>query len=226
MSAPEAARGVDAAAAKRTAQRARKTRWSVALGRPLLELLGRTWRVEEVDYGPVAALRAARRPFILACWHGQLLPHLWANRFRDICALVSQHGDGEIIFRVIAGWGYRGIRGSSSRGGRDALHAMVSELGRGSAFAITPDGPRGPAGVPQPGALIAAVRAQAPIVPVWSEIPRAWHLRSWDRFQLPKPFARIRVHYGDPWVPPDTSAASMAELTRRLGPAPNGGAAR
>lgn len=216
----------EALAAKRAAKRARKTRWGVALGGPILGALGRTWRVEELGYGPVAALRAERKPFILACWHGQLLPHLWANRGRDICAMVSQHADGEIIFRVIEGWGYRGVRGSSSRGGRDALRAMVDELGRGSSFAITPDGPRGPAGVLQPGILIAAVRAQAPIVPLWSEISRAWHLRSWDRFQLPKPFARIRVHYGEPWLPPDTSEASFAELARRLGPVPNGGAAR
>jgi lysophospholipid acyltransferase (LPLAT)-like uncharacterized protein len=225
VSAPDAA--VDEAlAAKRAAKRARKTRLGVALGGPLLELLGRTWRVAEEGYAPVLARRTAGQPYILASWHGQLLPHLWANRHRDICAMVSQHGDGEIIFRIISGWGYRGVRGSSSRGGRDALRAMVEELGRGSAFAITPDGPRGPAGVPQPGILIAAVRSQTPIVPLWSEISRAWHLRSWDRFQLPKPFARIRVHYGEPWLPPDTSEASFHELARRLGPVPDGGVAR
>lgn len=202
----------------KAARQARKVRWALALGRPLIEALGRTWRVEEVNTAPWQALRQAGKPFILACWHGQLLPHLWANRHRDLCAMVSQHGDGEIIFRVIEQWGYRGVRGSSSRGGKEALLAMVAELQRGSSFAITPDGPRGPAGVPQPGVLIAAVRAQVPIIPLHSDVSRSWHMGSWDRFQLPKPFARIRVTYGDPWIPPGTDADAVRELTRRLGP--------
>jgi lysophospholipid acyltransferase (LPLAT)-like uncharacterized protein len=203
--------------ARRTRQ-ARKVRWAVALGRPFLEVLGRTWRVDELNAEPMHALRRAGKPFILACWHGQLLPHLWANRHRGLCAMVSQHGDGEIIFRVIERWGYRGVRGSSSRGGKEALLAMVAELQGGSSFAITPDGPRGPAGVPQAGVLIAAVRAQVPIIPLHSDVSRSWHMKSWDRFQLPKPWARIRVHYGEPWIPPATDASAVEDLTRRLGP--------
>lgn len=204
------------------AKRARKVKWGVRVGRPLLEVMCRLWRVSEVEHPGYAALRRDGQPFILSSWHGQLLPHLWANRNREICAMVSQHGDGEIIFRIIERWGYRGVRGSSSRGGREALKAMVDELQSGSTFAITPDGPRGPRGSVQMGVMIAATRSKVPIVPIWSEISSAWHLKSWDRFQLPKPFSKVVVHYGEPWLPPDTSEASVAELVRRMGPVPNG----
>ncbi len=204
------------------AQRARKVKWGARIGRPLLEGICRSWRLQEVWHPAASALFNEGKPYILSSWHGQLLPHLWANRQRNFCAMVSQHGDGEIIFRIIEGWGYRGVRGSSSRGGREALKAMVDELQSGSKFAITPDGPRGPRGSVQMGVMIASTRSKVPIVPIWSEMPNAWHLKSWDRFQLAKPFSKVIVHYGEPWLPPDTSEASVAELVRRMGPVPNG----
>lgn len=198
----------------------RKVRWAVRLGRPLIGALARSWRVEERNTEAWQTLRREGRPHILACWHGVLLPNLWANRARGICALVSQHGDGEIITRIMLGWGYRAVRGSSSRGGREALLAMVRELQAGSVFAITPDGPRGPAGEPQAGLLVAARRAGAPIVPLRTQLTRSWALGSWDRFRVPKPFAGIQVTYGEPWMPSGEQDADLAELKRRLGPAP------
>lgn len=200
--------------------RARKVRWGVWLGAPLLRLLGYTWRVEEVNAGPWRALVGRGQPYLLSSWHGQLLPHIWANRFRGLCAMVSLHGDGEIISRIIVGLGFRAVRGSSSRGGREAMAGMLQELAEGRSCAITPDGPRGPAGVAHPGVLSIAIRSGAPIVPIRCEISRAWHLRSWDRFQVPKPFARVRVIYGDPWLPTGAGEAAMQELLTRMGPAP------
>ncbi len=212
----------DASAARRAAKKARKTRLAIRVGKPLIEALGSTWRIEEVNTEPWRALVREKKAYILASWHGQLLPHIWANRNRDMCAMVSQHGDGEIIFRIMSQWGYRGVRGSSSRGGRAALLAMVQELERGSSFAITPDGPRGPAGVPQPGVLVAAHRANAYVVPIWSEISSAWHMGSWDRLQIPKPFARLRVHYGEPYIPSGADEAAIRDLVARMGPVPSG----
>lgn len=209
-----------AATAAREARDARKVRWAVALGRPFLALLGRTWRVEEVNAGPWRALDREGRAYIKSCWHGQLLPCIWANRHRGLCAMVSQHGDGEIITRLIAQLGFRTVRGSSSRGGREALLAMLRELEQGHAFAITPDGPRGPAGVPHPGVLMAARRSGAPIITLRCEVSRAWRMGSWDGFQVPKPFARIKVTYGDPWVPTATDAGALEEFAARMGPAP------
>lgn len=208
----------DAAARARARKRARKLWWSATLGRPLVELLGSTWRVEERNSEAWQRLKAEGKPYVLAVWHGQLLGTVWGNRFRDIGALASTHGDAEIMARMLDRWGYRLVRGSSSQGGREALMQIVDGLTQGLSFAFTPDGPRGPRGVPKPGVLVASMRTGAPIIGIRTEISRAWRMGSWDRFAIPKPFARLRLTYSDPWVAPDASEASVAELQRRLGP--------
>ena len=74
----------------------RKVSWAVRLGRPLLTLLGWTWRIEEVNAEAWRSLVKSGKPYILSSWHGQLLVHIWAYRFRNLSAMVSEHGDGEI----------------------------------------------------------------------------------------------------------------------------------
>ena len=197
----------------------RRVRWIVRLGGPLVRLLASTWRFEEMNAAPWRALRTDGKPFIFALWHGHLLAQTWLRRREGITVMISEHRDGEIIARLVESWGYRTVRGSTSRGAGRALLGMVRELQSGKEFAITPDGPRGPAGEAAPGVLLASQRAQVPIVTMRSEVSRTWRLGSWDRFMIPKPFARVRVIYGDPWVAPATDAAAAAELSSRLGPA-------
>lgn len=204
---------------ERAKRQARKMKWSNRVGRPLFTLLGSTWRVEEVNAEPWRALTAEGKPFILSMWHGNLMAAVWANRFRNMAALASTHGDAEIISRMMSQWGYHMVRGSSSEGGKRALADMIDAIRGGYAFAITPDGPRGPAGVPKPGVLVASVRSGAPIVGLRTEVSAKWRLKSWDRFELPKPFAKVRLIYADPWLPTSTSDDATAELVRRMGPA-------
>jgi lysophospholipid acyltransferase (LPLAT)-like uncharacterized protein len=178
-----------------------------------------TWRYEERNADGFRALRAAGRPFLLSLWHGHLLGLTWHWRGQGITVMISEHSDGEIIARIVERWGFRTVRGSTSRGAGRALLGMVRELKAGREFAITPDGPRGPAGVPQAGVLLASQRSGVPIVPMRGDFSRAWHLRSWDRFAVPKPFARIVITYGDPWLATGTDEAAVAELASRMGPA-------
>jgi lysophospholipid acyltransferase (LPLAT)-like uncharacterized protein len=146
-----------------------------------------------------AELRAARasgQRVIFTLWHGELLPLLWHHRGEPIAVIVSEHRDGEIIARIAERFGYATIRGSSSRGASRALIGLMRALEAGYNGAVTADGPRGPAHVFAPGAAIAAQRTGAPIIPVRASASRAWRLRSWDRFLVPKPFAQVRVVYG------------------------------
>lgn len=203
--------------AARSAADERRVRWIVRLGGLLLRLLASTWRITEVNAASYRGLRAAGRPFIFTLWHGHLLPLTWSRRGEGITVMISEHRDGEIIARIVEGWGYRTVRGSTSRGAARSLLGMVRELEAGKEFAITPDGPRGPAGVAQAGVLLASHRSGAPIVPMRADCQRAWHLGSWDRFLVPKPFARVTVTYGDPWVAPATDDGTADELGRRIG---------
>jgi lysophospholipid acyltransferase (LPLAT)-like uncharacterized protein len=209
----------DSTRRERTDAEEARIRRSVRYGGWLLAILARTWRMRVVNADAWRALHAARKPCIVAFWHGEILGSAWFFRHQGVRTMVSTHGDGEIIARLVAIWGIGSVRGSSSRGGGNALRQMVSFLEEGNTFAITPDGPRGPAGVPQSGVLLASKRTGAPIFTVRIEASRAWRMNGWDRFMVPKPFARLTVTFGDPWVATGTDEAALAEFAKRMGPA-------
>lgn len=163
-----------------------------------LRVLAATWRYRIVGQDAVKSARAGRTPVLFSLWHGQLLPLIWLHRNEGIAILVSEHRDGEIIARVAKSLGYRLVRGSTTRGGERALLTLATQLKAGVDVAVTPDGPKGPARSYAPGALIAAQRSGALIVPVAAHANRAWHLSSWDSFMIPKPFATVNVAYGRP----------------------------
>jgi lysophospholipid acyltransferase (LPLAT)-like uncharacterized protein len=202
-----------AAAARR---RQRRIRWAARLGRWLVRVVAPTWRVREVNAGTLHALRARKEPIIFTFWHGRMLPLLWHHRRQGVAILVSEHGDGEIIARIAEGLGYQTVRGSSTRGSERALLRLIRAVRAGSEVAITPDGPRGPAESFAPGALIVAQRSGAPIAPVACGSRHAWRLKSWDRFMLPRPFARVVVAYGDPVYLRDCDAREAAAQAPRL----------
>jgi lysophospholipid acyltransferase (LPLAT)-like uncharacterized protein len=193
-----------------------RTRWIARLGSALLGLLARTWRFRVIGREPVNALRRAGRPVAFAFWHGQMLPLVVQHRDEGVAILVSSHRDGEIIARIIHRFGFRTVRGSSSRGAGRALLGLVRELQAGREIAVTPDGPRGPARRFAPGALVAAQRAGAPVIPVSAHAARAWRLRSWDAFMIPKPFTRVTVAYGPPTPVSATSARDAAAESDRF----------
>ena len=190
-------------------------RAALFLGRGFLQLLGHSWRMRVVNGERVEMLRTGGRGFIFAIWHGHLLPGLWHHRHEGVMVLISEHRDGEIVARAAESLGYGLIRGSTTRGGGRALISLVRELRSGSEIAITPDGPRGPAMKFAPGALVAVQRSDAFILPVAVSASSSWRLQSWDRFMIPKPFARVTIAYGVPTkVEATDSRAAAAETPR------------
>lgn len=194
----------------------RKVRWIVRLGVLLIRALGSTWRMRTINAEPLRALRADGRPVVLVLWHGEMLLPLWQHRDEGVAILVSEHRDGEIIARIVEALGCRTVRGSTSRGAARALIALTRELEAGHDIAITPDGPRGPAGSFAPGTVVAAYRAGAHVVAMGVHVARAWRLRSWDRFVIPKPFTRVTIAYSDPTPVEAADAREAAEQAPRF----------
>jgi hypothetical protein len=188
-------------------------RAGIAVASVLLGLLARTWRVRIVGREGFDAVRAVGGAVVLTLWHGEMLVALWAHRGQGVGVLVSEHKDGEIIARILGSFGSRTIRGSTSRGGTRALLALAADLKRGGVIAVTPDGPRGPRHSYAPGALLAAQRGGAPVVAIRSHADRVWRLGSWDRFEIPKPFARVTVGYAGPrFVTAGSAREAAAEV--------------
>jgi len=110
--------------------------------------------------------------------------------------------------------GIRPVRGSSSRGGKEALAAMVADLSLHPAAIHAVDGPRGPKGTVKAGVIRMAQLSQAAIFPVYISPERAWVIGSWDRFLIPKPFSRILIRWDDPIFIPDTLDSRSFEAAR------------
>ncbi|MEP6621019.1 MAG: lysophospholipid acyltransferase family protein [bacterium] len=194
----------------------RRVRWTVRLGAAFLRVVASTWRMRSHNASGLHAARANDKRVIFTLWHGELLPLLWQHRGENVAIVISEHRDGEIVARIAESLGYATVRGSSSKGGSRALIGLMREIDAGRDGAITPDGPRGPAHVFAPGVAVAAQRTGALIVPIRASASRSWRLKSWDKFLIPKPFARVDVHYGELTAVEAASPREAAEQVPRL----------
>ena len=187
------------------------------LGRGLLGTYFPLIRASKEGVEHFQQFRQQGQPFIFVFWHGQLLPLVYYHRNEGVVVLVSEHADGEYIARVIHKHGLGTARGSSTRGAVKGFRGMLRAGREGKELAITPDGPRGPRHEFKWGALVVAQRTGFPVVPIGVGADRAWYLRSWDRFMIPKPFSNLRIRYGPPrWVPRDATQSQLEAIALDL----------
>ena len=194
----------------------------------MISALGMTLRWHREDKSVLFPLGIKQR-MIFAVWHNRLalclllycryVKQYQANR--QLAAITSASRDGGLLARVLELFGVKPVRGSSSRRGAAALRELTTAADQGYDLAVTPDGPRGPCYVVQPGVIAAAQLTGLPVMPVCYSLSWKKTLRSWDRFQIPLPFTRVVVNFGEPLdVPPEADEAERerlrAELERRL----------
>jgi lysophospholipid acyltransferase (LPLAT)-like uncharacterized protein len=190
----------------------------------VLKFLALTWRLKLV-----ADVEGVRGPVIFSIWHNRLALCMKAyygfgtSRWPapGLAALISASKDGALLSRVLKYFKVSPVRGSSSRRGRQALLELTTHIEEGYNAAITPDGPKGPKYKAQEGIIALAQITGATIIPVSARVNRKWTLKSWDAFQIPKPFAACEIHLNKPIrVPREASdeerEALRAELERRM----------
>jgi lysophospholipid acyltransferase (LPLAT)-like uncharacterized protein len=192
-----------------------------AAGYRLIAALGSTlrWRTEGLEH--LETIVGSGRQPVMAFWHGRILPSIYFFRDRDIVVITSDNFDGEWTAKIIHRFGYTTARGSTSRNAARAALRAKRRMEEGHAVGITVDGPRGPALVAQPGAVWLAKTTGNPIVPFHIEARSYWTARSWDASQIPRPFSRVAVVFGEPFnVPEDADEpaldAARVELGERL----------
>jgi len=156
------------------------------------------WRVEGDHYYKDALNNG--KSVIIASWHNTLLTVFMGLSKKGFFGLAgNHHPDAEIISRIGSKLGWNVIRGSSTDGGKKAYIEMIEILRQNkNVFAITPDGPQGPAKIPKPGAIRAAQKTGAVIIPVAGQSTRRWSFKNWDTFYLTKPFAKTYLLFGEP----------------------------
>ena len=138
---------------------------------------------------------------VLICiWHQQFFPAIrYFKKYQkhNPSLMISRSKDGEIIAGVAKRTGWHPVRGSSSRGGSEALHGMIDRLKTSRLSAHVVDGPRGPAGIVKSGVIRMANSTGAMVVPFYTSADRAWYMNSWDKFIFPKPFAKVTLRFGE-----------------------------
>lgn len=195
----------------------------IHIGVPILVALMRLfyatlrWRVEGREN--LRPFWDEGRPVIIAFWHGRLgfMPGLW-ERKGNAHVLIGTHRNGELIARAIAPFGLGAVRGSSGKGGKQALQQMTEAFftGGGQTLGFTPDGPHGPRYESKPG--MAHISRKLGIPVVWLTATARPGLRSptWDKFMVPLPFSRALVTWAPPICPADWAHLDEEEYRRLL----------
>ena len=178
-----------------------KMKWKAWWSRLLLEFLYGTCRWDVQGQVQIYKLAASGKTVIIATWHGKVLPIFMNLSSKHYYGLAGMHKDAELIAQIGAQVGWKMLRGSSSARGKEVFKEMVTVLSTpGEVVAMTPDGPRGPAKIPKAGVIRAAQKSGAVVVPAIGQAKRRWGFTNWDTFYVAKPFSKIVLRYGTPFV--------------------------
>lgn len=159
-----------------------------------IQLLYRTCKIEHKIDREADKLFSSNA-FIMTFWHSRILmmPKMMSRYKGNFAAVVSSHGDGGALEKVLNIFGHGTIRGSSKKDALKALKGVFEYLKNNRGIAITPDGPRGPRYKIGGNIVKIAAHTKTPVVPACFSCDSAWVLNSWDRFVIPKPFSKIIV---------------------------------
>jgi hypothetical protein len=185
----------------------------------LMRVVGLTWRFEVIaEEGAIPLPHGlGAGPEIFCFWHQCVLPCALYFRRTRATILISRSFDGELITRTLECFGFRAVRGSSSRGAREGIGGLTQVIESGKPAIFTADGPLGPIYQSKMGPVRLAQRTGAPIGAFHLEPEDAWRVNSWDRFLVPKPFTRIVVSWAR-WtrVPAECTADELEQKRREL----------
>ena len=172
------------------------------IGPPILKFLYNTNKWKFYGIQRIDEELASGKSIIIASWHGTLLTVFMGLANKNYYGMAgNHHPEAEIISRVGKKLGWMVIRGSSTDGGKKAYEEMIKSLHKpGTVFAITPDGPQGPAKIPKAGAIRAAQKTGAIIIPAAGQSTKYWSFKNWDTFYLAKPFGKIVQLFGEPII--------------------------
>ncbi len=210
-------------ASKREMTRSRRIYYALGLPvlRALLRLLSITYR-EQPIIGEAHILPFIRENRLCApsYWHQHHIlcstqVRRWVQQGFKACFLVSGSVDGEVPARIARSWGAEVIRGSANQSGALALRDMQGMMKRGYSIITTADGPRGPKYEFKAGTVLMARIAGVPVIPIACAADRAWYLKRWDDFMIPKPFARVCVGVGAPCEVPKSVPLDAIEPVRQ-----------
>ncbi len=189
----------------------------------VVKLFDLTFRVVKEEGKEKARAEVAKHDgrAVYCTWHQRMFYLCNYLGSLHVTIMMSKSKDGEWVARIADYFGYKNVRGSSrkgdlDKGGSEAWHDLVNRVKEGENAGMFVDGPKGPAREVKIGALLIARETGAPIIPVLWGCDRAWIFNSWDRYMIPKPFAKIYFKHGDPIYVPADAGPEELERYRQL----------
>ena len=191
------------------------------IGSLYINLSGNTSRITIKNRELVEDYLSSKKKGIFAAWHSQLVLTTFNHKDMNICGLVSKSKDGEYLARMLTNLGFKTVRGSTSSGATRSLLKLIIYAKKGFSIAITPDGPKGPRHKVQNGVIFLAQKTGFPIIPMGTALSKKIVFNSWDKFQLPLPFARAILVYDKPFFVSlddnlDAKAKELKEILNNL----------
>jgi lysophospholipid acyltransferase (LPLAT)-like uncharacterized protein len=188
----------------------------------VVNMIFRTCRVTIIGKEHEDQFLRKNKPILFVSWHQALLYYVYHFRNRNGLIMVSQSNDGDLISRILKLFGFQSVRGSSSKGGKEALHQMIQQINQTQCSGgLVADAPKGPFGVAKIGIIKIAKETGLPLIPVMCWANKKKIFNSWDRTLLPLPFSRIVFFYAPPiYVQKDIDYELMekmrVDLTKQL----------
>lgn len=179
--------------------------------RLLVRIYISTFRYNVTEDEEVTRLADAGKRLVFITWHNQLALFLGKSGMHKTVSMVSRSKDGDMFAPLLEGFGHAVVRASSSRGASAGVMEMLDYMNKGYHAGMAVDGPKGPVYVVKPGSLYLAKKADRVIVPVSCNCKRFFRFGSWDRFILPKPFAKIDIQLGKPFIISDSTEKEVVE---------------
>ncbi|MBR5416122.1 MAG: lysophospholipid acyltransferase family protein [Thermoguttaceae bacterium] len=175
------------------------------------------YRIAYYDPDVDPALPDCRRRRLYIFWHEYITFYLYQRHHCRLAMMLSKHRDADVLEKIARLTGFGAVRGSTRRGGAEAILGMIKQQERDWHLTITPDGPRGPRRKMAPGSVYIASQLQIPIIAVGIGYDRPWRLSTWDRFAIPRPGSRARtIPSSEIFVPPNLSRAGISYYTRKV----------
>lgn len=165
---------------------------------PLLFVLCKTLKVIEINKSAVEKLLSENRNIVFGFWHGKMIIPWYILKRYNPSTIVSSSKDGQLLVNVLEKWNYDVRRGSSNKGGKEALDLLIEDAKAGKHIAITPDGPKGPPQKMKAGLTVISKKVGTPVILVGAHYCKSKKLASWDRFEIPYFFSKVILKYSDP----------------------------
>ncbi|MFZ1291934.1 MAG: lysophospholipid acyltransferase family protein [Melioribacteraceae bacterium] len=165
----------------------------------LINTLCKTLKITELNKEVLQKLMLNNQNYVLAFWHGKMISPWYLFRNTNSSTIISTSKDGSILTNLLEKWNYDVQRGSSSKGGKEVLENLVESAQNGKNILITPDGPKGPIYKMKAGAVIVAKKSEIPIVLIAILNMKKMILKSWDKFEIPWFFSKVKIKYSEPY---------------------------